>query len=680
MTHTDTLRRRVSTAVGVAIGSVVYVLVLLDFSTRLTRTAHSLGYASNFFDVQGRAFLDGELHVPRGSLGIEGFIQRGHEYMYFGPFPALLRLPVLVTTDEFDGKLTVLSMALAFLVFVIVTTRLLWLVRDMMRPGKPLGRVEAVTIAIVLVACLGGTSLTFNAALPWVYHDVYAWSVALVTGSVYWMIRVVREPGRRPLAWLAVFATATVLTRTTGGWAVCIGAFVAGVWLLSGRLGAERRRRGLIVVACAAGALSVGVAVNWLKFRHPFMFPLEDQVWTRFSPHRREALEVNGGSITGPQFFQTALVNYFRPDGIRFVDYFPWITLPAEPARAYGGAFIDQSYRTGSVTSFMPLQLVLTAIAALAVLRPRAGLDRRILRLALLTTVLVTGGVMAYGYLAYRYTCEFVPALVLGSIIGVCALNNWLADRRPAVGRVLVPVLAAVTGFSVVANVLTGYSTAAMTAGGPELVRYLELQSRWSWPGDGPPITRSDDPPSGGSTDDLHIEGDCDGLYVNSGDFDREWRPAERRAVVVVISFEPDFGQVSARLASLGSERERWIRLDTRRDHHARIVIMDEGSQWPGPWFEVRPTERVRVGVGVEPEFGYAEVSSQPGGFIGYVRAFSLDGNGIAQPNDPQPDFSNTPVLDESGIHISSEPGIEPPLCRRLITQADAASPGGSGG
>ena len=50
--------------------------------------------------------------------------------------------------------------------------------------------------------------------------------------------------------------------------------------------------------------------------------------------HRREALEVNGGSITGPQFFQTALVNYFRLDGIRFVDYFPWITLPAEPVPA----------------------------------------------------------------------------------------------------------------------------------------------------------------------------------------------------------------------------------------------------------------------------------------------------------------------------------------------------------
>ena len=34
---------------------------------------------------------------------------------------------------------------------------------------------------------------------------------------------------------------------------------------------------------------------------------------------------------------------YFRPDGIRFVDYFPWITLPADPPAGVDGAFLDQS-------------------------------------------------------------------------------------------------------------------------------------------------------------------------------------------------------------------------------------------------------------------------------------------------------------------------------------------------
>jgi hypothetical protein len=232
--------------------------------------------------------------------------------------------------------------------------------------------------------------------------------------------------------------------------------------------------------------------------------------------------------------------------------------------------------------------------------------------------------------------------------------------------------MATATAFSMAANVLTGYATAAMTAGGPDLVRFLRVQDELSWPGDGPPITRSPAAPTSGETDDLHIQGDCDALYVNSGEFDREWRPAERRSVVIVASFERDFGPVRTRLFNLGDDGERWIRLDTRSDRHARVVIVDEESTWPGPWFEVPPQGEVRVGVGVQPEFGYAEVSSLPGGFVGFVRAFSLDDDGIAQPDDPEPDYVNTAQMADRGISLRSEPGIEPPLCRSLAARAAA--------
>ena len=49
------------------------------------------------------------------------------------------------------------------------------------------------------------------------------------------------------------------------------------------------------------------------------------------------------------------------------------------------------------------------------------------LRAPFVAGVLVTGGVMGYGYLAHRYTSEFVPALVLGGAVGLVALNGWLA-------------------------------------------------------------------------------------------------------------------------------------------------------------------------------------------------------------------------------------------------------------
>ena len=408
-----------STAVGVVVGGAAYCAILLDFARSLTRNAVQLGYASNFFDFQARALMDGHLWVQPGSLGIEGFIRDGHTYMYFPPFPALLRIPVMLVTHDFDGRLTVVSMALAWLLFAVMTVKLFWLVRRCLAGSRAVSRFEAVLAAAFLSMALGGTVVTFDASLPWVYHEVYLWAVALVVGGLYWLVRVALDPTPRSIAWLGALTLGAMLTRVTGGWALSLCVLVLAGWLATGRPHREARSMWRWVLAAGLVPLAVGVAYNYVKFQHPYLFPLEDQVWTQLNAHRREALRINGGTITGPQFFATSLANYFQPAGIRFVGYFPWITLPAEPAAAYGGAFIDQSYRTGSVTAFMPLALVLTMVSLPVLFRPRVDLAHRALRLALVAGVLVTGGVMAYGYLAYRYTSEFVPAILLGGSIGL---------------------------------------------------------------------------------------------------------------------------------------------------------------------------------------------------------------------------------------------------------------------
>ena len=133
------------------------------------------------------------------------------------------------------------------------------------------------------------------------------------------------------------------------------------------------REWALCVLAAGLIPLAIGVAINWAKFRHPFLFPLESQVWTDLNVHRRRALEANGGGLTGPQFFASSFVNYFRPDGIRMVPVFPFVTLPAEPAGSVGGAFLDQTYRTGSVPAFMPLLFGLGIWGLIVTFRRRAA-------------------------------------------------------------------------------------------------------------------------------------------------------------------------------------------------------------------------------------------------------------------------------------------------------------------
>ena len=98
-----------------------------------------------------------------------------------------------------------------------------------------------------------------------------------------------------------------------------------------------------------------------------------------------------------------------------------------------------------------------------------AGQGIRALRPATLAVVFMTGGVMAYGYLAHRYTSEFVPALVLGSTITLWALvARWAAASRVlAVG--LSAVLVAGGLFSMAAQASTGLAAAAVTYRGEPL-------------------------------------------------------------------------------------------------------------------------------------------------------------------------------------------------------------------
>ncbi|GAB4068018.1 hypothetical protein GCM10028777_25730 [Angustibacter speluncae] len=668
---------RVATAAGLVAGVLPFLAVLLS-GTDLLRTAHRFRYGSNFFDTQARALMDGHLWVPEGSLGIEGFEVGGRTYMYFPPFPALLRIPVFLVTDEFDGRLSLLSMALAFGVFCFVAARLLWLVRWCLRGEEPVGRVEAVAVAGFLAAATGGTVLTFDAALPWVYHEVYLWSCALVLSCAYLLVRLVLEPAPARAGWLAAVLAATALTRTTGGWAMCLVAVVAGVWLWTSRGDAARRRTGPWLAGLAVLALGVGVAVNMAKFGHPYLFPLEDQVWTGLNARRREALEVNGGTITGPQFFLSSLQAYFRPDGIRFVDHLPFVTLPAEPAEGVGGAFVDQSYRTGSVTSFMTLLLLLSLASLPVVLARGRRTHVSALRLPLLGTVLVTGGVMAYGYLTYRYTSEFVPALVLGGAIGLVGLCRTLrgvgALRRA--GRVaLAATVVALAVVATASQVATGSQALAQTWRGDRLVDFLTLQHRLGGGPDGPVVglvSRSDELPSGGHADDLHVRGDCEALYLHTGDRYEPWVLVEERDVVVTVH-ALESGQLpgTARLYDLAGVEQRYVGLENYQGL-ARLVIDDPFQDFYGPWFELPAGSSVEVRAHARSDTGQFELTAGGTLLQAPVAEWTSDWS-TASPVLLTHTVGRDRTLDDLGLRLDVRPGPRPALCSALLADLEQA-------
>ena len=205
-----------------------YLLLLWDFGVRPLRRMTAAGVNADFFDVQARALFHGNLDVPPGSLGIEAFVVDGRHYMYFGPFLALLRMPVLLVTDRLDGRLTALSMLVGWFVLAAAVTVLVRRVRRRLRGDAPVGRFEAVGLAAIVATVTGGSTVVYLASQPWVYHEVYIWSTALTVATVASLIAAWDDPSGRRIVLTTALALATMLTRITAGWAMALALLVDG--------------------------------------------------------------------------------------------------------------------------------------------------------------------------------------------------------------------------------------------------------------------------------------------------------------------------------------------------------------------------------------------------------------------------------------------------------------------
>ena len=232
--ETDRRRFCVSLSVGAAVIVVPYLWVLTDLWNRrpsLFRTVVPDHRLSNFYDLQGRAILAGHLYLAKGVLGEEAFIHDQHQYTYFGIFPSLIRLPVLLVTHALDGRMTAISILLAWIVTALASAAILWHCRVSLRGPSGLGIAEAATYAIVFAAILGGSALVNLAANPWVYSEDIAWSVALSLAATIATIAVLAHPSWARVTTLFLAVLALNLTRGTAGMAWSAGAVATGAWL-----------------------------------------------------------------------------------------------------------------------------------------------------------------------------------------------------------------------------------------------------------------------------------------------------------------------------------------------------------------------------------------------------------------------------------------------------------------
>lgn len=619
---------------------------------------------SDFYEIQARALFDGTWAVPKGSLGIEAFVVDGREFLYFGPFASILRMPVMAVTDALDGRMTAPSMLLAWIVTAVFLPLLVWRARMLLRGSERVSRGEAVSVGAFIVAVLGGSVIVYLGALPFIYHEDFAWSIALVVAALFTLLGVLERPTGRGVLVTGALVLFAVLNRSATGWACVIAVLLAAVWFRAGRGGDHARRWFVPLLAAALIPLAINCYVTWAKFGTPFGLPMASQVWTKIDEHRRAFLDANDGRYVNIRFLPSTLLAYLRPDGLRLSSLFPFITLPGDPAGAVGGVVLDQTYRTGSLPLTTPLPFLAACWGLVTAFRPRPIGRAALLRIPLLGAAAATVGVLVWGYIAHRYLADFMPIVIVAGALGLVDVWRRLDGRSRRARRAVVAVTVALAAFGVVTNVAISLPTERLAWGGSETRDYIELQ-RSVGELIGRPITENvrfgDELPAHGPADQLLVLGDCEGLYVSTGERDRPWVAVERRPVDLLVTInEPpeDLGRVP--LLTVGdSEPRSVVLIEGGRPGQVRFRVAEPFLPTVGDWQEAEEGKTYRVRITADTGRHEAAVE-----FDGREALY-----GWVTPPGNEREVNETRAGSESGVTVEQVAVEGAPLCRELVRE-----------
>jgi hypothetical protein len=432
------VRRFARAAAG---GGAAAMAVLTWLSLRGSADLLARHESGQFYEVQARAWLDGRWDVPGDSIGAERFNVGGRFYEYFGPFPALLRVPFVALTDSLDGRLARLFSLVGCALILAAVTWLLWLVRRAIgRTGEPTRLELAATAGFVLVAGCGSI-VVYLSGWPAVYHEAIIWGVAWALVSSALLVGYLLDRRTIHLVLASMAAACSILSRGSVGAGPIVAIGLVGVWRFIEAVRARELPLRSLGGLAAAALVPYGLYgwVNQVKFGSPFALPpFDKQDLLIHWPSRGPAMAANHGTLFGWGYAPTIALQYLRPDGVTFDRLFPWVWFEREP-RVLGGAVFEALNPSASIPAASTLLVVLAAVGAVAVVR-RRGL---VLVAPIIGAAVGAVGAFSLAFVDQRYQADVLPLLVLPAVLGfwvmLGAVERW---RRPAGAAIVVVALA----------------------------------------------------------------------------------------------------------------------------------------------------------------------------------------------------------------------------------------------
>jgi hypothetical protein len=396
--------------------------------------------SSRPYDAQLRSLLAGRWDIPLSETGAEAIATRGGYAVYFGPWPAVLRMAAADAVLRFPGKAGFVSLflaaALGFWAAVRVTEEL---------TGAAVGPFEVAALAGPVIAIASRAS---------VYHEAIAWGGAFALLAALGALRYLRAPSVPRLLAVAACGAAAAASRAT--WLLAAGTLLLALalsalvragqdagsglrprasrlkaWLGWPDVDRPHAHALLAVTAVAVTGLAL-CTVGYAKFGRWSLAPPFDLHLVYREPARLARI---GGGAFHAWNLPTHAYGYLSPGTVAYSESFPWVR-PTNALRFFPGTFTDDVEHFLGLPHLMGASMVLAGLGLASV--RGASRERRALPIA---AALAAGAAPLFVFVALcgRYLYDFYPALTVGAAVGLAALRH-----RPRPGlRTAVRVLAA---------------------------------------------------------------------------------------------------------------------------------------------------------------------------------------------------------------------------------------------
>ena len=358
------------------------------------RVSEPVGF-DGVYEAQARSLLDGRTDVDCGIASGEAFVRDGKCYVYFGPVPGLIRLPMMWMAPGLDGRWGRPMVWVAGLLFLMVVGLILT------EAGHALG---TWTSTFYLLLAAFGSTISYMWSWPSTYTEAIMWAVAFAAASLYSLLRWSRHGGATWIVGACLLAILAFFSRISTG----AGPMLAvGLMALTGfrRRKPGRRAEAAVTLLLLGLAAHAYVALNYSRMG-TYLNSVPVHLHVQYNPARLAHID---GTLFHPEKGLSILLEYLFQYP-RFRSTYPWLGYRQYPLLDLG--------RMDLVDLHVGVLAMMPALAWLAWAGWRGSQDKRV-RWILLSPVIGLALLATVAAINHRYVHEFILLLVPAGAFGL---------------------------------------------------------------------------------------------------------------------------------------------------------------------------------------------------------------------------------------------------------------------